>query len=434
MERTLAVIMTALLCLLPLGSLGWTQTVLEQPQLEPSHSPRLRLTLPPSPPPSEAPARSPELVETTSSPATPVSLNNLTVPSIRSAIQPISEGYLIKVGDLIQFKVLDEEEMNLSLRVGKNGAVNIPYINSATIVGKTIREASEIITKQLLTYYISPIVSMEVIEFTRKEFTIFGKVNAPGIYPIPSQQDTIGLMEAIAMAGGTLRLGDIGAVTIKRVVNEKEEIITIDGRPLARNEPGAKFDVQGGDTIIVSLSNNQFVMMGEIRSPGIYELPPLTDKIDLIEALSMAGGIGKDDLGEVTVKRKINNKEEIITVDRESLRSMSRNQEGNRFYILPGDTVAIKMMKKEFIILGQVRSPGVYPIPNLQDSVSLLEAIAVAGGATRLGNLGNVLIRREVNGKEEAKTVNAKAMSTDTDQEIFKILPGDKIIVRERMF
>ncbi len=354
-------------------------------------------------------------------------------PSLRQSIKPVAPGYVIRVGDQLHFRVLDEDDMDYpALLVDKDGTVQIPYINVATVAGKTITQAIDDITKLLRVFYISPIVSIELTTFAPNNYTILGQINNPGVYPLPNQAEFIPLMDALGRAGGTTAIADMGTVVVKRTIDGKEQSIQVDGRPIARGVAGAHFEIHGGDTIIVALSNSQFKVLGDVRNPGIFNLPPLTDNIELSDALAMAGASSAD-LGEVKIKRIVQGNETVISLDKDTLRRYSRNEiKGDRFFIMSGDAIEVKVAKVTFVVLGQVRSPGIYSLPNQVESISILEALAMAGGATRLADLGSVLVRRK--GSEENLKINVKEMEELDAKQVFQVQPEDTITVSERMF
>ena len=93
----------------------------------------------------------------------------------------------------------------------------------------------------------------------------------------------------------------------------------------------------------------------------------------------------------------------------------------------------IEYASRRITILGQVGRPGSYLLPN-EEHVDLLEAIAMAGGFTRLADEGKVLVRRNVNGVETILKVNAHAETKNSSSQLFEVQPDDKITVRERIF
>jgi protein involved in polysaccharide export with SLBB domain len=90
--------------------------------------------------------------------------------------------------------------------------------------------------------------------------------------------------------------------------------------------------------------------------------------------------------------------------------------------------IVVERAKKKFVILGQVKSPGYYSVPgDLQ--VTLIEAVAMAGGYTRIS--GNVKVTRVVEGKEQVMEVNRKSSNEDST---FVVRAGDTIQVEESIF
>ena len=93
----------------------------------------------------------------------------------------------------------------------------------------------------------------------------------------------------------------------------------------------------------------------------------------------------------------------------------------------------IQYASRRITVLGQVQKPGSYVLPN-EERVDLLQAIAMAGGFTRLADEGRVRIRRNVNGVETIIKVNAHAETKNSSSELFEVEPDDKITVGERIF
>ncbi|TLD68440.1 polysaccharide export protein [Phragmitibacter flavus] len=85
-----------------------------------------------------------------------------------------------------------------------------------------------------------------------------------------------------------------------------------------------------------------------------------------------------------------------------------------------------------FTILGEVQRPGSYNLPRDSD-VTLLDAIGSAGGFTRTARTGKVTVKRNVGGKEEVITLDAKRMSREGVQP-FIIQAGDTINVPTTFF
>ena len=89
--------------------------------------------------------------------------------------------------------------------------------------------------------------------------------------------------------------------------------------------------------------------------------------------------------------------------------------------------------RKVFTILGQVLKPGSYALEG-SGSISLLDAIGMAGGYTRIANPGKVTVKRRVGGQETVIRVDAKKMARSSSDSSFLVQPGDVITVGESIF
>ncbi len=77
--------------------------------------------------------------------------------------------------------------------------------------------------------------------------------------------------------------------------------------------------------------------------------------------------------------------------------------------------------RRPFYVVGEVQKPGAYPYVT---DLTLLDAVATAGGQTYRANMGSFWIKRRVNGQ-----IVRVAASQES-----QLQPGDTVIVRERYF
>ncbi len=103
------------------------------------------------------------------------------------------------------------------------------------------------------------------------------------------------------------------------------------------------------------------------------------------------------------------------------------------YLVNPQVTLTIfEYAKRRVTVLGQVNRPGAYEMPS-DDRIDLLQAIAMAGGYTRIGNPKKVMVQRMVDGETKIfGPLDAKAMAEKKDSKSFEILPDDTITVREK--
>jgi polysaccharide export outer membrane protein len=91
--------------------------------------------------------------------------------------------------------------------------------------------------------------------------------------------------------------------------------------------------------------------------------------------------------------------------------------------------------KRRFSILGQVNRPGSYEMPDSSPGgIDLLEAIAMAGGYTRIAAPERITVRRQTAGaRDQIFKVNAKRFTKGSGGG-FHVEPGDTITVGESIF
>ena len=90
--------------------------------------------------------------------------------------------------------------------------------------------------------------------------------------------------------------------------------------------------------------------------------------------------------------------------------------------------------KRRFSILGQVARPGSYDMPESSPAgIDLLEAIALAGGYTRIAAPERITVRRQSSNGDQIFKVNAKKFNKSGGGG-FRVEPGDTITVGESIF
>jgi polysaccharide export outer membrane protein len=109
---------------------------------------------------------------------------------------------------------------------------------------------------------------------------------------------------------------------------------------------------------------------------------------------------------------------------------------GRDFLVSPRVNVTlVGYAKRRFTILGQINRPGSYEMPEgSPDGVDLLEAIAMAGGYTRIAAPERISVRRRsAKGEDEILRVDAKRLAR-RGGESFLVRPGDTVSVAESLF
>jgi polysaccharide export outer membrane protein len=89
--------------------------------------------------------------------------------------------------------------------------------------------------------------------------------------------------------------------------------------------------------------------------------------------------------------------------------------------------------KRRVTVLGEVQKPGTYDMPD-RDKITLLDAIAMAGGYTRIADPSKIALKRKVDGTEKVLKFNAKEMAKNVRTATFEVQPNDIVTVGESIF
>ena len=92
--------------------------------------------------------------------------------------------------------------------------------------------------------------------------------------------------------------------------------------------------------------------------------------------------------------------------------------------------VLVEQQRQKFTLMGQVQRPGQYELPP-SGSMSLMEAIGLAGGFTRIARASRITVQR---GTGPALEVDGNEQASGKARTIFKVLAGDVITIKESFF
>jgi len=106
---------------------------------------------------------------------------------------------------------------------------------------------------------------------------------------------------------------------------------------------------------------------------------------------------------------------------------------GSRYLVNPQVVLRVEASQaSQIVILGEVKTPGVHPI-RFDEPVTLLKAIATAGGFTELANLSRVQIVRNVDGQQQQIRVQVERIVTGQEADVI-LQPNDVVMVPQTFF
>jgi polysaccharide export outer membrane protein len=167
-------------------------------------------------------------------------------------------------------------------------------------------------------------------------------------------------------------------------------------------------------------------ILGEVRNPGSYELK---GKFGILDAVAQAGGFNIDaDINNVKILRVQDGQQ---TTTQLRLGDIKKGLETTEIVLKPNDTICVEKIGK-VTVLGEVSRPGTF---ELKDRLTVLEAIAMAGGFTDVASINSTRIIRAEEGSKKVIRIKVTDITRRGQREKdIELFPGDIIYVPESLF
>lgn len=189
------------------------------------------------------------------------------------------------------------------------------------------------------------------------------------------------------------------------------------------------------ETNQVTVTVEQFIsqgifVTGQVAGPGRYSFEEMPD---IIRLLSQAGGaLPSADLSSVSIIRTGAEGPRVIPVDVGAY--MRGDITGAMPTLQPGDTVEVPSIAggggvsgpDVVYILGEVNRPGAYPATG---GLDVLQAIALAGGATQRARLDEVAVVMDDGDGQVVAIVDAERLIRDGSARVLEARAGDRVVV-----
>ncbi len=155
---------------------------------------------------------------------------------------------IIQAGDLLDIRVLGQEQLSAKVRVRPDGQVTLPFLNDLQAAGQTPKALSEVIEKRLKEYVNTPVVTVGVEQAPPAPVSVLGEVTKPGKFPF---EPSLTVLDALALAGGMTEYAHKDRVYVLRGQPEPTRV-RFDTRRLMRGEGrGLAFTLEPGDVVVV---------------------------------------------------------------------------------------------------------------------------------------------------------------------------------------
>jgi polysaccharide export outer membrane protein len=213
-------------------------------------------------------------------------------------------------------------------------------------------------------------------------------------------------------------LGEIRAEGLNRLQLEKELETRLEKNYL-KNAQVTIF--------IKEFQSKKISIMGAVKNPGQLDL---IGRQSLLQVISMAGGLSEQASDTVVIFRQFRSGPGLaLTIKLDEL-LLKANPRYN-IPIFSGDIINVPGNQfLDIYVFGQVKNPGAVRMKKGSDEVTLLRAIAQAGGFSDRARRGKVLVTRSEDGNEKKIYVDVKDILSGGQRD-FVLQAFDVIFVPE---
>jgi polysaccharide export outer membrane protein len=220
------------------------------------------------------------------------------------------------------------------------------------------------------------------------------------------------------------RVTDAGEVPVTGVGNVKVAGLTPAAAAIVVHDRMIAAHYMSHPEIIVSVeqyATESVSVLGEVKMSGAY---PIGTPRSVLDVLALAGGLSTIADRNILIER---HGDRVHTVHY----NFSNNADqavSEQVMVNPGDTVLVSRAGIVYI-LGDVNRPGGYAMTNNESQITMLQALAIAGGLTKSAKQGHArLMRREPDGKFSDRELSVGDLQEGKIPDI-AMLPGDVLYV-----
>ena len=121
--------------------------------------------------------------------------------------------YIIGPEDVISIQVWREDNLSRSVAVRPDGKITLPLIGDVQAGGLTPIQVAAKVTEAYSKYVNRPEVIVSVLQVQSRRYSVVGKVNHPGAFPLVTPTT---VLEAIVASGGLAEFAKGSKITVLR--------------------------------------------------------------------------------------------------------------------------------------------------------------------------------------------------------------------------
>ncbi|MCB1119066.1 MAG: polysaccharide export protein [Chlamydiia bacterium] len=286
--------------------------------------------------------------------------------------------YHLAKGDHLRVSIYDENDLSVEqVVVAADGKIYVPLLEGIDAEGYTTDKLAQKMEEELQSYLLNPMVAITPNDLNSHSYTVLGRVNRPGLYPITHD---LTLRDAIAEAGGfvkdPLRLKDADP-RYRSLANLSQSFIVRDHQKLPIDFERLMFTPDNAQN--VQIEPGDYIYVAPYEEKEVYVVGAVSQNraVPFVRGLTLMGALTASG-GWTRFAPQESNPHKILVV-RGSLECPCvflvdvckiLNAEGRDLYLVPGDIVYVPET----------------PLPFMRELVRLAIASFVAGFGSSAGD------------------------------------------------
>lgn len=264
---------------------------------------------------------------------------------------PVPPDYILGPDDEVQVVLWGRISGQYTLKVDRDGKINVPNVGPIFVAGQTFKDASVKIINQV-AQITGVNVDIAMGALRTLPLLVLGDVKKPGAYTISALAT---VTDALLLAGGPSDIGSMRNIQLKR---NNKLITTLDLYDLLLKGDRSKDSVlQAGDVVFVPVTGKIAGIAGNVKRPAIYEFK---EDATLQNLIDLAGGILPSAYTQqIQIDRIVRNEKRVVLDIND--KNLDKSQQ-----IMLDDSDLIKVFSiveaddNSVYLFGNVKKPGRY--------------------------------------------------------------------------
>ncbi len=206
-----------------------------------------------------------------------------------AALQTLDTGtifpdYVLGVDDELVVTFVGRLNQSYSVRVDRKGQILLPNFKPIFAAGHTFGKIQREIAARTAATHLGTDVYVSLGAVRIVNVLVMGEVREPG----RKQMTALGtVLDVIRMGGGIKKTGSLRSIHLQR----GDQVFWIDAYDILFSGMAARdLTLRDGDRIIVPPLGPTYALAGDVKRPGIYEMPEARRSLTIAAALQMSGG------------------------------------------------------------------------------------------------------------------------------------------------